>query len=237
MSVTVVLISGDFQIYTAVSDVFLTAGTYTKLANHITTLTDLLSLLPTILTGDRPACIGHPSHWPRATINQLYKACQGIQVVLVPSCLLAAYGCAKPSALVLELLDGDRVGCGVVVDGQVVSQACLGALPVDSLIASIETVLHNVDPEKKSTLLDNLIMTGPAWSPSMEHHLIKQVESMSTVSKFAGDLQPRSITCRHCPEYHVELLKLVPREQLQPVIGLFGGAISCRALLTESSRQ
>lgn len=236
MTVTILLITNDLHVLSTTSDAFLTDGAFTT-SPQSPTDDHAIETACKLVEAGKPTCIGYPPTWPRSLVARLLKAASERcgQLAAVPTSLLAAYGCAKGNAIAVQVSDKDGpVTVSAVVDWQPVTAT---TTTIDTIDLSTITLLNdNIEADKRAAVMDNLIVTGTGWTPDVERQVLAQVQRLATVSTFPGDLQVRAVNVRHCPEYHVEVLRCVSVERMQPVVAIFGATISCRALLTESSR-
>lgn len=196
------------------------------------------------IRGRTQIVLGIPSHFDQQSSNLLRSSLTWDGKIsnptIIDSSLLAAYACARGTCLVVEIFheeedDDTQLSFSIcpIIEYTQLKYHCIIC---KNLVRGVKECLRNVDLDKHPALLDNLILTGPAWTATLEEDIVGSLKKqLAAVSSYPSDSQIRTVTARHIPEYHSELLKSAGPD-VQKTCAIFGAAISCKALLGEAGK-
>lgn len=187
-----------------------------------------------------PILLGHPSHWPLIRIDSLKEIIISASnkiasITLVPNALLVAYAVAKGICLTVEVGGSGDLSVAAIFDFTFSRSLSIDCVKFDEneFMQSIEMIMHGIDAgmgEKKAALLENMIVCGPGHNAEIESKVIDCVTThMQAVSAYSADHQPRHISAKHIPDYHVDAWRSCPH--LQQYAAAFGGAIAQKTLI------
>lgn len=174
-------------------------------------------------------------------------------VVIEDKAVLAAFGCALPNALVVNvdhgvsevtaIIDGEVVLGGqeavpVVIQGDTATANAEIFMnlferqhnhAVPTVLDAIFTVLKRCDMEKRPILLDHIILTGDVTkNPNLRVAFEHSLKQALPASEFHGEYQVKAFKIRSVPDYYSEVWQMAT-----PVAAWFGGGITAKCIFSD----
>lgn len=131
-----------------------------------------------------------------------YPSLIGGGIYLADSAVMSSYGVGVSNALVVDFKNTNIAAgmASVVVDSEVpqpVSCSSLCFEDKDSLYGCLQFLIRNCEPEKRSSILANVIINPPTEQAAV----LSMLNGLICSSDFPNELQPRTIVGRQVPSH------------------------------------